>query len=67
MYRDADEIMPHDISIGRGKPVRIPAFVDASHVVNKKTRRSLTGFIVFLNRAPIARDNRPSSRMFGVP
>jgi hypothetical protein len=29
------------------------AFVDASHAANKKTRRSHTGYVIFLNRAPI--------------
>lgn len=29
------------------------AFVDASHAANKVNRRSRTGYIIFLNRAPI--------------
>ena len=29
------------------------AFVDASHASNRVTRRSHTGFVIFLNRAPI--------------
>jgi hypothetical protein len=29
------------------------AFVDASHAANKMTRRSHTGYVIFLNRAPI--------------
>ena len=29
------------------------AFVDASHAANKVTRRSHTGFIIFVNRAPV--------------
>ena len=37
----------------RGNPVCITAYVDASHAANKKTRRSHTGFLIFLNRAPI--------------
>ena len=29
------------------------AFVDASFAQNKKTRKSHTGFLIFVNRAPI--------------
>ena len=53
IYREAEEVMPHDMPVGRGRPVYITAFVDASHAANRKTRRSHTGFIVFVNRAPI--------------
>ena len=52
-YRDAEEQLPHQMPIPRGKPVVTTAFVDASHAANKKTRRSHTGFIIFMNRAPI--------------
>ena len=31
----------------------ITAFVDTSHASNKKTRRSHTGYIIFINRAPV--------------
>ena len=34
-------------------PVWITAFVDASHASNKKTRRSHTGFLIFINQVPI--------------
>ena len=37
----------------RGRDVVTTAFVDASHASNKMTRRSHTGFVVFINRAPI--------------
>ena len=37
----------------RGKSVSTTAFVDASHAVNKVTRRSHTGYILFVNRAPV--------------
>lgn len=52
-YRDAQEALPHNMPLPRGQPVQITAFVDASHASNQKTRRSHTGFIVFINRAPI--------------
>ena len=34
-------------------PIQINAFVDASHARNKVTRRSHTGILIYLNRAPI--------------
>lgn len=33
--------------------VRTTAFVDSSHAANKLTRRSHTGFVIFINRVPI--------------
>lgn len=52
-YRDAKEELPPRMPKPRGKPVTMTAFVDASHAADKKTRRSHTGFIIFVNRAPI--------------
>ena len=37
----------------RGKAVQINAFVDADHAGNKFTKRSHTGFIIFMNKAPV--------------
>ena len=37
----------------RGISVSTTAYVDASHAANKVTRRSHTGFVIFINRAPI--------------
>ena len=45
--------MPHRIPRPRGRAVTTTAFVDASHGANKVTRRSHTGFILFVNRSPI--------------
>ena len=53
IYRDAEETMSHRMPVPRGRSVISTAFVDASHAPNKKTRRSHTGYVVFLNRAPI--------------
>ena len=52
-YRDAHEHLPHDRPTPRGLPVYMTAFVDASFAQNKKTRKSHTGFVIFVNRAPI--------------
>ena len=38
----------------RGRQVSTTAYVDASHAANRKTRRSHSGFILFVNRAPIS-------------
>ena len=54
-YRDAKEELPpaHMLPKERGRSVTMTAFVDASHAANKVTRRSHTGFIIFVNRGPI--------------
>lgn len=52
-YRDAVEEIPHKMPKPRGIGVQISAFVDASHGSNKKTRRSHTGYLIFVNSAPI--------------
>jgi hypothetical protein len=46
-YRDAEEQFPQTISLVT------TAFVDASHAANKVTRRSHSGHILFVNRAPV--------------
>ncbi len=48
-YCDAEESMPHWMPLPRGHCLIMTAFVDASHAANKKTRRSHTGYVVFLN------------------
>ena len=56
--------MPHS----RGRPVQTFTFVDASHASNRLTRKSHTGFIIFINRAPILwyskRENTVESSTF---
>ena len=52
-YKDAQEEIPDNMPKPRGRQVHTTAFVDASHAANKVTRRSHTGFIIFVNRAPI--------------
>jgi hypothetical protein len=52
-HRDADEGMPHRMPKPRGRPVVTTGFVDASHAANKKNRRSHTGYLLFVNRAPV--------------
>ncbi len=53
LYRDAEEELPHRMPLPRGRSFIMTAFVDASHAANKKTRRSHSGYVIFLNWAPI--------------
>ena len=53
-YRDAHESLPEDMPKPRGWSVATTAFVDTSFATNKKTRISHSGFLLFVNRAPIA-------------
>ncbi len=53
IYRDAEEQFPHSMPVARGSSVTTIAFVDASHAANKMALRSHSGYVLFLNRAPI--------------
>ena len=54
-YRDAKEQLPDSTMMPepRGASVSTTAYVDASHAANKVKWRSHTGFIIFMNRAPV--------------
>ena len=52
-YRGAKEELPTGETKARGRLVEVTAFVDACHASDKKTRRSHTGYIIFVIRAPI--------------
>jgi hypothetical protein len=49
IYRDAEEQSPHRMPVPRGSSMTTTAFVDASHAANKMTRRSHSGYVLFLN------------------
>ena len=51
--QDRTEVMPPDMPEPRGKPFVIRCFVDADHAGDTVTRKSRTGFIVYLNNAPV--------------
>ena len=51
-YGDVVEEDPPGMPEPLGHPVTITCFVDADHATNQVTRRSHTGIIIFLNRAP---------------
>ena len=55
VYSDAIEPIPDidEIPEPRGMGFTIRAYVDADHAGNQVTRRSHTGFVIFLNNSPI--------------
>lgn len=53
LYPDATEDIPKNAPSPKGKGVTITAFVDSDHAGDKITRRSRTGIIIFVNKAPI--------------
>ena len=52
-YKDVTEDIPLDAPTPRGRYVDTTMFVDASHANDKKNRRSHTGILIFVNKAPI--------------
>ena len=48
-----DEELPPNMPTPRGRGFRMRIFVDSDHAGDEITRRSRTGFVVFLNSAPI--------------
>jgi Reverse transcriptase (RNA-dependent DNA polymerase) len=68
-YPGAKEALPPDMPIARGRSVVMSCFVDADHAGCRVTRRSHTGVIIFVNRAPILwfskRQNTVESSTFG--
>jgi hypothetical protein len=52
-YGNLKEAIPVDAPPARGKEVEIRMFVDSDHAGDKLTRRSRTGFIIYVNMAPI--------------
>lgn len=61
--------MPPRMPAPRGRQVKISCYVDANHAGNLVTRRSQTGFVIFINNAPIIwyskRQNTVESSTFG--
>jgi hypothetical protein len=53
MYGDVKEIIPSDAPIPCGKELDLRLFVDSDHAGEQFTRRSRTGFVIYLNMAPI--------------
>jgi hypothetical protein len=53
-YGNVEEPIPLDAPVPRGKAVDIRLYVDADFAGDKSTRRSRSGFIMYLNSAPIS-------------
>mmetsp|Transcript_11237 Transcript_11237/g.16168 ORF Transcript_11237/g.16168 Transcript_11237/m.16168 type:complete len:1367 (+) Transcript_11237:2028-6128(+) len=68
-YPDAMETIPSNAPEPRGRAVQINMFCDAAHANDHVTRRSTTGFIIFLQGTPILwyskRQNTIESSTFG--
>ncbi len=69
LYPDAVEDIPKNAPKPLGRPVQISVFVDADHAGDKITRRSRTGILLYLNKAPILwyskRQNTVETSTFG--
>lgn len=52
-YPDAEEQVPDNVPEPLGNSVEMIAFVDSDHAGDLVTRRSRTGILIYLNRAPI--------------
>jgi hypothetical protein len=52
-YPDAVEELPHDMPKAFGKAARITCYVDADHVHDTVTRRSVTAILLFINNTPV--------------
>jgi hypothetical protein len=70
LYGDIKEEIPIDFPIPLGIMVRITAYVDADHAGSVVSRRSQTGFIIFVNSVPIIwyskKQNTIESSTFGA-
>jgi hypothetical protein len=68
-YNNVKEALPPNAPIPRGKPIDMRLYVDADHAGDRITRRSRTGFFIFVNGAPIVwyskRQNTVESSVFG--
>ena len=68
-YGDVQEAIPHNMPKPRGNSVSIHCFVDADLAGNVVNRRSHTGILIFVNRAPMIwhskRQNTVESSTFG--
>jgi Reverse transcriptase (RNA-dependent DNA polymerase) len=68
-YPHAKELIPENMPKPRGNAVQQIVFVDADHAADIVTRRSRTGILLYLNRAPILwytkRQNSVETSTFG--
>ena len=68
-YGNLKENIPENMPCPKGREMVIICYVDADHATDKITRRSRTGFIIFLNSSPIywysKRQNSVETSSFG--
>jgi hypothetical protein len=60
MYGNVKEMIRSDAPVPRGKEMDLRLFVDSDHAGDQFTRRSRTGFVIYLNMAPIVLCGSPS-------
>ena len=69
-YPCTGEELPYGMPTPRGKPVYLTAYVDADHAHDQVTRRSITGYLLFINNTPIKwyskRQNTVESSTYGA-
>ena len=53
VYQNTSETIPKDAPESRGIGFKIRAYVDSDHAGSEVTRRSRSGYMVFLNSAPV--------------
>jgi hypothetical protein len=70
MYGDVKEMIPSDAPVPRGKEVDLSLFADSDHAGDQFTRRSGTGFVIYLSMSPIVwfskRQPTVESSVFGA-
>jgi hypothetical protein len=70
IYGDVKEAIPPNAPITRGKAIDLRLFVDSDHAGDYFMRRSRTGFVIYLNMAPIVwiskRQPTVESSVFGA-
>jgi hypothetical protein len=70
MYGDVKHMIPHDAPVPHGKEVDLRLFVDSGHAGEQFTRRSRTGYVIYLNMAPLVwcskRQPAVESSVFGA-
>jgi hypothetical protein len=68
-YGEIKEALPDNAPEAQGKDVYLRIYVDANHIGDRITRRLRTGFIIFMNSAPIIwfskKQNTVESSVFG--
>ena len=62
-YKDAREPIPLDMPDPRGLYMLTHCFVDANHVGDNTTRRSMISILIFCNRAPIIWHSKGHNRV----